>query len=153
MKYYRLALDTILVLLITTACSVNSLPAITPTVTSAPGTGQVIGVLLVGVNNVSQPVNNVLLYLAETIKDSNGKDSVAALDRTSSPRTVTDDQGRFVFSNVPPGNYGLILDMVTNSYLLMKPGSEEALIIEMSAGKQVDLGSLLYASLPLLSQP
>jgi len=153
MKYYLLALETILVLLIATACSVDSLPPITPTVTLAPGMSRVTGVLQVGTREESQPAKNALLYLAETIKDSTGSDSFAALDRIRSPRTVADDQGRFVFSNVPPGNYGLVLDVITNSYLLMKPGSEEALLIEVTAEQQVDLGTLLYDSLPLPSQP
>ena len=149
MKHYLLTVEIILVFLITTACSVNLLPSITPTVTLAPGMSRVSGVLQVG----SQPAKNALLYLAETVKDSAGKDSFAAMDRIRSPKTVTDDQGRFVFSNVPPGNYGLILDVITNSYLLMKPGSEEVLLIEVSAEKQVDLGTLLYDSLPLPPQP
>jgi hypothetical protein len=153
MKYYLLALETILVLLITTACSVDSLPPITPTETLAPGMSRVTGVLQVGTREEPQPAKNALLYLAETLKDSTGIDSFAALDRIHSPRTVADDQGRFVFSNVPPGNYGLILDVITNSYLLMKPGSEEALLIEVSAEQQVDLGTLLYDSLPLPPQP
>lgn len=153
MKYYLLALETILVLLITTACSFNSLLPNTPTATLAPGMGRVTGVLQVGAREKPQPAKNALLYLAKTIKDSTGKDSVAALDRVHSPRTVTDNQGRFMFSNVPPGNYGLVLDIITNSFLLMKPGSEEALLIEVPAEKQVDLGTLLYDSLPLPSQP
>jgi hypothetical protein len=153
MKRYLLTLQTILVLLSATACSVNSLPPITPTVTLAPGMSRVTGVLQVGANGESQPAKNALLYLAETVKDSTGRDSFAALDRIRSPRTVTDDQGGFVFSNVPPGNYGLILDAITNSYLLTKPGSEEALLIEVSAEKQVGLGTLLYESLPLSPPP
>jgi len=153
MKYYLLALETILVILITTACSVDSLPPLTPTVTLSPGMSRVTGELQVGTSEESQPAKNALLYLAETVKDSTGSDSFAALDRINSPRTVADDQGRFVFSNVPPGNYGLILDVITNSYLLMKPGTEVALLIEVSAEQQVDLGTLLYDSLPLPSQP
>jgi len=111
--------------------------------------GRVSGILQVG----SHPAKNALLYLAETIKDSAGIDSFAAMDRIRSPKAVADDQGRFVFSNVPPGNYGLILDVITSSYLLMKPDSEEVLLIEVSAEKQVDLGTLLYDSLPLPPQP
>lgn len=149
MKHYLLTLEIIIVLLIMTACSVVSLPPITPTVTLAPGMGRVSGILQVG----SQPAKNALLYLAETVKDSAGIDSFAAMDRIRSPKAVTDDQGRFVFSNVPPGNYGLILDVITNSYLLMKPGSQEALLIGMTADKQTDLGTLVYDSLPILPEP
>jgi hypothetical protein len=153
MKYYLLALETFFVLLITSACSVNPLASNTPTETLATGTGRVSGVLQVTANGGAQPAQKVVLYLAETIKDSAGKDSVAALDRVNSPRTETDNQGRFVFKNVPPGNYGLILDVISNSYLLMKPGTQEALLIKVSEGQQVDLGTLLYETLPISAEP
>jgi hypothetical protein len=150
MKHYLTTLEIILVLLITTACSVIS--PVTPTVTLAPGTSRITGILQVGSKEGAQPAKNALLYLAESLKDSTGKDSVAALDRIRSPKTQTDGQGRFVFSNIPPGKYGLVLDVITNSYLLMKPGSEETLLIEVPAGKEVDMGTLLYDSLPLSPQ-
>ncbi len=149
MKCYLPIIGAIFLLCMSTACSAIKLPSLSPSATSVPGTSRVTGVLLVKINGKSQPAKAALLYLAGTIKDSAGKDSFAALDRIHSPRTETDDHGRFVFSNVPPGNYGLILDVITNSYLLMKPGSQEPLIVEVSTGQQVDLGTLLYDSLPL----
>jgi len=110
--------------------------------------GRVIGVLQVGTTGAARPVNNAILYLSGIIKDSAGKESFATMDRVHSPKALTDDLGHFVFSNVPPGKYGLVLDKVTNSYLLLKPGSQDALFIQVSAGGQADFGILIYDSLP-----
>jgi hypothetical protein len=152
MKKCLFALVIILVLIITTGCSGKTQPSISPTETFVPGTGRVTGVLQVG-SGGSQPVKDVVLYLAGTVKDNSGNDSFAALDRVNSPRTIADDQGRFIFTNVPTGKYGLVLDLIMNSYLLLKPGTQDNLLIEVSAGQQIDLGTLLYDSLPLPSQP
>ena len=95
------------------------------------------------------PVANAILYLAETIRGNSGEDSLAAFDRVRSPRTITNGQGRFTFMNVQPSKYGLVLDAVVNSYLLLWPGEQEAILIEISEGGGVDLGTLTYDSLPL----
>jgi len=105
----------------------------------------------VGTPETRQPVKNVILYLAETIKDSAGVDSVAAVDRVRSPRTVSNDRGHFLFSNVPPGTYGLVIDFITTSYLLWYPNAEKPLLIQVSAGEETALGTLLYDTLPLPS--
>jgi hypothetical protein len=153
MKRCLFILGTILLLLTGTACSTTLSSSVTPTPTLAPGMGRVSGVLQVGTKEDRQPAQNIILYLAETIKDSTGTDSVAALDRIRSPRTVSDDKGHFVFSNVPPGTYGLVIDLITTSYLLRQPDADKPLLIQVSAGEETDLGTLLYDSLPLLSKP
>jgi hypothetical protein len=94
-----------------------------------------------------------LLYLGEIIRDTTGKESLAGFDRVTSPRTTTDNQGHFVFANVRPGRYGLFLDTVVRAFLLLKPDSEDALIIEVSAGKETNLDTLLYDSLPISLEP
>jgi hypothetical protein len=153
MKYTLTVLRTVLVLVFLSACSMNLRPSASPTATVIPGTGQVMGILQLMSNGNPHPVKNSLLYLAETIKDSSGNNSFAAMDRIHSPRTESDDNGRFTFVNIPPGNYGLILDQVSSSYLLLKPGSQEVMIISVSADERVDLGTLTYASLPVPANP
>ncbi len=133
--------------------SIASSPLSTPKETpeSQPGTGTVVGVLLLKAGNESTPVANQILYLAEVIKNEQGEDSFAAMDRTNSPKAITDNQGHFLFVNVPPGNYGLVLDTISNSYLLLQPGSEEAVLVSATADSTIDLGTLEYDSLPIPS--
>ncbi|MFV2043999.1 MAG: hypothetical protein ACC700_12295 [Anaerolineales bacterium] len=118
-------------------------------VTPDPTKGSVSGILVLENDRGTVPVANAILYLAETLSDDSGEDSLAAFDRVRSPRTVTDDQGRFTFMNIQPSTYGLVLDTVVNSYLLLWPREQEAILIEISGGEGVELGTLTYDSLPL----
>jgi hypothetical protein len=116
-----------------------------PTFSVDPQLGLVRGRLLR--NNV--PVSDVVLDLAEVMKDNTGKDIIAGLDRTKSPNTATDSQGTFVFINVQKGRYALILDIITNQFLLNYPGSEDAIIMQVEAGNEVNLGDLNFDDLPV----
>lgn len=116
-----------------------------PTFTADPQLGIIGGRLLR--NNM--PVSDVALDLAEVMKDNTGKDIIAGLDRAKSPNTATDSQGTFVFINVKTGRYALILDIITNQFLLHYPGSEDPIIIQVEAGKEVNLGDLNFDDLPV----
>jgi hypothetical protein len=134
-------------------CASNSAPPATPTPTLAPDKGQIIGILQVRGGDSVKAVSNVNLYLGGTVKDSTGKDSYVGFDRLNDLRAIPDDNGHFAFYNITPGNYGLIFDNGFNAYFLNKPDSEEGLLVSVVPGKAVDLGILLYDSLPLLSTP
>lgn len=110
-----------------------------------PDLGSVTGVLLT--NNT--PVVNATLYLAEVLKDDQGRESVASFDRVNSPRTFTDAQGRFRFVNVPPGRYGLVLDKILDSYLLNDPETGGQFLITVEVGQEADLGELDHEDLPV----
>lgn len=153
MKRYLIVLFAFLALLSISSCSFNSVSGPTPTVTLAPGMGRVVGVIQIRSGEKGQPVKNAILYLAKTLKDTSGNESTAAFDRVTSPKAVTDEQGHFNFSNVPPGNYGLVLDVIKASYMLKKPDSGDSMIMPVSAGTETDMGTLIYDQLPLAPLP
>ena len=74
-----------------------------------PSPGQETSVVTGRFLGDSKPVPNAILYLAEVKKGENGQELMAAYSEISSPRAYTDRDGQFVFSNVPPGKYGLVL--------------------------------------------
>jgi hypothetical protein len=82
------------------------------------------------------------------LPDSTGKRTLAGVDKVSSPRTITDDSGRFVFADVPAATYSLVLDRVTSSYLLNDPTNSGDLLFEPQPGQVLDVGQLVYPSLP-----
>jgi hypothetical protein len=121
-------------------------PSITPTQDQSKGSLK--GRLLL--NN--QPVSDVILSLAEVIRDSSGREMVVSYDPSSSPTTNTDSQGYFVFVNILPSKYGLILDTVIKSYLLHYPEEEDTqILVTVDKGQELDLGDLDYDSLPIQS--
>jgi len=120
-----------------------------PTKTINPTSGTITGRLLILNSEKKTPINDEILYLAEVIFDNEGKSSFASFDRINSPRTTTDSEGKFIFENIKPGKYGLVLDVITASYLLLKPGTTEPIIIEVTGGDIIDLGELTFEELPI----
>ena len=114
------------------------------TPTSDPQMGQLSGRLLMK----GQPVTTGILYLGALIKDSNGTEIVASFSRESKVRSDVDQNGKFVFTNVPPGRYGMVYDLVTNAFLMKSPDRDESLIVNIKANESLDLGNLDYASFP-----
>lgn len=95
------------------------------------------------------PVVGAILYLAEIIPESSGTPYLAGFERTHSPRTLTDAAGQFVFVDVDPQQYSLVLDRVSEAYLLGHPNQAPGdFIFEAVAGQVLDLGTLTYVSLP-----
>jgi hypothetical protein len=119
--------------------------SILPTFTTDPSMGNVTGRLLEN----DSGVENITLYLAEVLKDKTNRDIVAGLDRANSPVAVTTKNGLFTFVNVTPGRYALILDVITNQFMMNYPGEDSPIIIQVESGSEMDLGELNYDSLPI----
>jgi hypothetical protein len=117
----------------------------TPTKVIDPQMGIIRGRLL----RTNVPIPDISLYLATVMKDNNGNDIVAGLDLSKAETATTAQDGSFTFSNVPLGRYGLVLDIVNQQYLLSYPDKEEAIIMQIEAGKEINLGDLNYDELPL----
>jgi len=114
------------------------------TVTPDPNLATVVGTLLYN----GEPVSGVSLYLSDVIYSSSGEKWVS-FDRWSSNRTSTNDLGNFTFHNIPPGEYGLVLDTIVNSYLLSEPGGDAEIVLTLVAGDYITLGTLDYGDLPI----
>ena len=110
--------------------------------------GVITGVIM---TNPSQPkpAPGLILYLADILPEAQGTPFLAAFDRVHSVRTLTDPNGRFVFADITPASYSLILDRVFQAFLLSdpkKPGAD--FIFVAQGGKLLDLGNLVYGVLP-----
>ncbi len=146
-------------LVVLSACDVNTsppapnaaptdLPLITIVPTpSKPNTATVTGYLLEKPQS-PQPAAGAILYLASLVNGADGKPALASLDRASPLRTQSDREGRFVFVDVPPQKYTLILDRITVAYMLNSPKDNSDMFIEPQSNQVLDLGKLTYPSLP-----
>jgi len=85
------------------------------------------------------------LYLATALPTNQPAVYVLELDTASAARAVLDrDSGRFYFSNVAPGTYGIIIWEPMASAPLADPQSGETLFVELKADQVVDVGILRY---------
>jgi hypothetical protein len=117
---------------------------LTPKITQDPNLGAVKGTLMLR----GKFVTNVSIYLGALITDDEGRELVAGYDRTSLMRATTDENGDFIVYNVPEGRYGLILDLVTQAYLLDTPDGSQSVLFTVKNGETLDLGTLDYQELP-----
>jgi hypothetical protein len=124
--------------------SENVIPTM-PSMEMTEGTGGVEGQLLL--NGV--PVPGANLFLASFIKDSNGNEYVASVSPHDSPFAVTDTEGNFRFINVPANRYGLVIEDVNQSFILLSPKDGSELVAEVNDQQVLDLGKLDYADLPI----
>jgi hypothetical protein len=115
-----------------------------PAPTPAPDTGVVTGTIL---HNGKQ-IKRATIYLAEVLRDEQQLQSVAAFDPVNSPRAYLDPEGKFVFANIEPGEYNLVLDFVVSNLLLGHPDGSGPIFLMVEAGETVDLGTLDYPDLP-----
>jgi hypothetical protein len=125
-----------------TAVTQPTVEAPSPAPTSSAGKGTVRGVLVqIDTNKpLSTDVHGVDLFLAGII---NGDFRTAALDKLNSPHAATDKDGHFVFSNVPPGEYALVMASPISQFLLHEPNNQSKdLIVTVEADKPLDLGTL-----------
>ncbi len=76
----------------------------------------------------------------------NSNSTVFGMDLKTAPHVVTDQWGRFTFSDVTPGTYTIILwNPVTST--MAKSADGQALKVTVQAQKPVDLGVLVEPAL------
>lgn len=114
---------------------------------SRPNLSTITGVLMVNKESPT-PVGEVILYLATIHTDDAGRPLVASFDRRTSPRTQTDASGRFVFADVPSEPYALILDRISEAFMLNSPDNNGDMLFRPLAGEILDVGQLIYGTLP-----
>lgn len=107
--------------------------------------GVVIGKLMNSRNqSEAKPMAEAPIYLGTILKSETGAEGLVQLVKESAPKAIVDAQGNFVFNNVPPGRYGLMLDTPRGAILLNKPVTGESMIAAVSAGQTFDFGELRY---------
>jgi hypothetical protein len=107
--------------------------------TSQAGYGTVTGRLVS--QGTDRPLDNKTVYLGAITDASDTNFSVAALDKFS-PMFTTDGQGNFIFIDVPPGRYGLILESVLDTVLLADLSTGKEIVIVVAADQTIDLGKI-----------
>lgn len=117
-------------------------PALNP-VLPTPGkdTGVVTGYLIS--KDTADPLSNMGVYLGEYIYLTPGPDYLVTLRQEGSPHSATDGSGRFVITEVPPGDYPIIAWTPFSSYVVPDEKGESELVVSVQAGQIIDVGELI----------
>ncbi len=81
------------------------------------------------------------LQLARVIRSEDGTPLIASAGDKTSPTTVTDEYGQFVFTDVPPDTYGLVLVTPLGS-VLFRDDTGANLLFDVEAGEVLDIGEI-----------
>jgi hypothetical protein len=102
----------VLLVLFTTACnkvadqSKEVLAQITPLASPQPGKATVVGQVVE--LKSGDPLGDVVIRLAEVVRKGEGE-GLFLLNQYSSPGARTDEKGYFVFPNITPGEYVVVV--------------------------------------------
>jgi hypothetical protein len=103
--------------------------------------GSVGGFLIRVESGTYIPVMPQKLYLAKVLLDNQGRQSVIARNANSQQAELL-PAGVFLFTNVPPGTYGLVLDIALAEFPALAENGQP-LLIEVEAGQSLDLGAVV----------
>lgn len=122
-------------------------PIATPTQAAAeyviptPVDGGAVVTGLLAVENSNEMMAGVKLYLGDHI-GSTDDTPLYGFDPSVAPAAVVDEYGRFLFTDVPPGRYVMIVWNSATPVLAEDPSSGLPLDITLESGQVLDLGLL-----------
>lgn len=126
--------------------AVSTEPLVVPE-PSSNDVGVVTGTILrVTADGQQEPFTNGIIYLGPILADDTGTEVMVAVDKNTAPQSGFNIFGEFAFVDVPPGRYGLMLDVLQGTILLNDPSgaNDGDLIIEVVGGETIDVGELAY---------
>jgi len=124
-------------------------PSLAPTPVTTADTGGLTGQIIVTRPTGDVAVAGLVIGLAEVILGDDGLPKASGYEASAAPKATTDDYGRFVFNNLKPGRYTLILDAVVTQYQLDNAETGDTILIEVTPNTVLDLGELRYPRLPI----
>ncbi len=113
---------------------VNRPPIPTPSAGMSTLYGQVIG------SSGNAPIKKTPIYLAAIHWDAQHKNAAYALDISHGPATTTDQNGFFVFTELPPNEYALVVGDFYGQNDVVRESNGNARIYQPEAGKTLDAG-------------
>jgi hypothetical protein len=132
-----------IVLLLLTGCNQtapnvaqNSGPP--PTVPAPSGEKSTLAGQVVS-NNNQAPIQRTVVQLAQIYRDTKTNEAVYALDLARAPGGFTDENGHFAITDVPPGEYAIMVGDYYGVNDIVREGNN-ARIFKTEAGKALNIG-------------
>jgi hypothetical protein len=98
----------------------------------------------VDTNKVLSEADGVDVFLAQVLHGSDNSVTMSSLDKTTAPRSDPDKNGVFVFADVPPGEYAVIVrSPLTEVVARQANDPSKDLVITVKGGQTLDLGEIL----------
>ena len=105
-----------------------------------PQAGKSVVAGQVKTNTDQQPIANAPVYLAQVYWDADHKKAAFALDLARSPAVTTDAQGFFVFNDIDPNEYVLVVGDFYGQNDVVRESNGDARVYKTDAGKLLNVG-------------
>jgi hypothetical protein len=116
--------------------------------TATQDKGVVYGILMqIDTKQPLTEAQGVDVFLGAILRSGDNAQSLASLDKTTAPRADPDANGRFVFADVPPGEYAIVVRSPVSEVVARKLDQPGDVIVVVVAGKAIDLGEI-YSKYP-----
>jgi hypothetical protein len=84
------------------------------------------------------------VFLAQVLHSADSSMTMSSLDKTTAPRSDPDAQGVFVFADVPPGEYALVVrSPLTEVVARQANDTSKDLVVTVTAGQTLDVGEIV----------
>jgi len=110
--------------------------------TPEPGKAVVSGKLLD--SSFNEPYEASLFLSKNLTAEYPGYPPVISFSYQTNPRAAQDDEGNFIFKNIEPGNYVIVLYKPTGQDFLKDGNNELPKMFNLKANEVVDLGILYF---------
>lgn len=131
----------LLLLFLTSACnqavSTPPLPSVAP---PSAGTSTFAGQVVSNTNKT--PIKETIVQLAQVYRDANTQQAAFALDLARAPGTFTDQSGVFTITDVPPGEYVVVVGEFYGVNDIIKESNGDAKVYKAESGQVVNTGVL-----------
>lgn len=88
-----------------------------------------------------RPLPNIVMRLAEVVRGE-GQEGAFVLDAAQSPGSSTDGQGYFVFSNIPPQEYVVVVGDVEGAYKIATDDQGMTRVWDAKVNEITDAGEI-----------
>lgn len=86
----------------------------------------------------------MVVYLGELspVELEGEETHLVSMNPDTSPSTATSEEGRFVFQDVEPGTYAMVMWTPGNSWVVSDPETNKDILVTVEAGQITDLGEI-----------
>ena len=103
--------------------------------------------------NPDRPYEGLRVFLGTLIVSDDGKSTLARVNSLEAPQAITDMEGKFVFNDLKPDTYILVLQVPPNMLIkLNDPDTGQDKMIDVPGGTVTDIGPQ-YHDLPWFTIP
>ena len=112
------------------------------TLTPAPAQSAVVGQAINDLNQQPQLLRNTIVKLAGVVWNADKTDGAYFLDAAFSPSTITDANGVFVFDNLKPGDYIIVIGDPFGAYAIVTEASGKAKVFTADKDQVLNVGKV-----------